>query len=111
MKVYISGKVTGEFRDKCRYKFGYYATRLREQGHSVINPFAMFNDMRGDFDKEDEMTICFAAITVCDAVYMLEDWHDSEGAKMEHKFALDHGKKIIYQTAEGLKNASKDDKM
>ena len=103
MKIYVAGKVTGEFRDKCRYKFGYFATRLREQGHQVINPFAMLDDMRGVFTKEDEMTICFAAITVCDAVYMLEDWHESEGAKMEHKFALDHGKKIIYHSAEVLK--------
>ena len=102
MKVYVAGKVTGEDRDKCRYKFGYNATKLREQGHKVINPFAMFEDMRKGFDKEDEMTICFAAITICDAVYMLADWHESEGAKMEHKYALDHGKKIIYQAAEGL---------
>lgn len=102
MKVYVAGKVSGEDRDKCRYKFGYNSTKLREQGHKVINPFAMFDDMRGGFSKEDEMTICFAAITVCDAVYMLADWHESEGAKAEHKFALDHGKKIIYQAAEGL---------
>lgn len=102
MKVYIAGKVTGENREHCRYKFGYVSSELRKKGHSVINPFAMFEDMRGYFEKEDEMTICFAAITVCDAVYMLTDWHDSEGAKMEHKFALDHGKKIIYQAAEGL---------
>lgn len=102
-KVYVAGKVTGEDSYKCRSKFGYHASRLRAQGHKVINPFALFEDMRGDFDKEDEMTICFAAIAVCDAVYMLADWHESEGAKAEHKFALDHGKEIIYQTAERVR--------
>lgn len=107
MKIYVAGKVTGEDRDKCRYKFGYNSARLREQGHKVINPFALFEDMRKGFDKEDEMTICFAAISVCDAVYMLTDWHESEGAKMEHEFALNHGKKIIYQAAEGLHGKNK----
>ena len=110
MKIYVAGKVTGEDRDKCRYKFGYNATRLRDQGHMVVNPFAMLDDLRGVFDKEAEMTICFAAISVCDAVYMLSDWHESEGAKMEHEFALNHGKKIIYQAAEGL-NGGKSKKM
>lgn len=102
-KIYVAGKVTGLDRDKTRYKFGYAASRLREKGFAVINPFAMLEDTRYQLDREAEMTICFAAISACDAVYMLEDWSDSPGARAEHKFALDHGKEIIYQTAERMR--------
>ena len=102
-KIYVAGKVSGLDRDKTRYKFGYTSARLREKGYAVINPFAMLDDTRGYLDREAEMTICFAAISACDAVYMLEDWSDSPGARAEHKFALDHGKEIIYQTAERMR--------
>ena len=102
-KVYVAGKVSGLDRDKTRDKFGYMASRLREQGYAVINPFAMLEDTRYDLDREAEMTICFAAITVCDAVYMLEDWSESPGARAEHEFAINKGKEIIYQTAERMR--------
>lgn len=102
MKVYVAGKVSGLDRDKTRYKFGYAATRLREKGHAVINPFAMLDDTRGALDYEDEMAICFAAVDVCDAIYMLEDWSESPGARREHEYALNKGKKIIYQTVERM---------
>lgn len=103
MKIYIAGKVTGEMPIPVQYKFGYASTKLKEQGHKVINPVALLRPMIVDgFDYEDLMTMCFAAISVCDAVYMLEDWHDSPRAKREHEYALNAGKKIIYQTAERM---------
>ena len=108
MKVYVSGKVTGEDRDKTRDKFGYAATRLRENGHAVVNPFAMLEDLRRKFDREDEMTICFAALMVCDAIYMLKDWSDSPGARAEHEYAVNHGMKIIYQSAEAINGKKKE---
>lgn len=101
MKIYVAGKVSGLDRDKTRYKFGYAATKLREQGHAVINPFAMLEDLRRDFEYEDEMAICFAALDVCDAVYMLEDWPESPGARREHEYALNKGKQVIYQSVKG----------
>lgn len=98
MKIYIAGKVTGELPYKYRHKFGYTATKLRAEGHSVINPVEINDPLdKGDFDYEDRMVLCFAAIAICDAVYMLEDWHNSPGAKREHEYAVNAGKKIIYQ--------------
>ena len=57
-------------------------------------------DTPGYFDFVGEVE---EAISACDAVYMLEDWSDSPGARAEHQFALDHGKEIIYQTAERMR--------
>lgn len=98
MKIYIAGKVTGEDAFRCGLKFGYRSSKLREEGHKVINPFAIFSSLStAGFSHEDIMHLCYAAIDVCDAVYMLEDWPGSKGARMEHEYALKIGKTVIYQ--------------
>ena len=88
---------------KCQYKFGYISSKLREEGHKVINPVVLNDSLhKGGFDYEDIMRICYSAIDICDAVYMLDDWNESKGARLEHEFAINAGKKIIYQTAERM---------
>lgn len=103
MNIYISGKITGEMPFRCTYRFGYAATKLKNEGHKVINPLEMLRglDIQG-FTYEELMTICFAALSICDAIYMLEDWSESKGAKLEHQYALDKGKQVIYQEAENV---------
>lgn len=102
-KVYIAGKVTGEMPIPVQHKFGYAGTKLREMGYKVINPVVLLQSMKNaGFDYKDLMTVCFAAISVCDAVYMLDDWSESPGARAEHEYALKHGKEIIYQSAERM---------
>lgn len=105
MKVYIAGKITGEMPIPVQYKFGYASTKLKEKGHKVINPVLLNDTLRkSGFDYEDMMAICFRAIDICDAVYMLSDWHNSPGARREHEYAINSGKEIIYQTAENVKD-------
>jgi hypothetical protein len=102
MKIYVAGKITGEDREKCIYKFGYASSTLRKQGHKVINPKELLKSMESqNFDYEDFMVMCFAAIDLCDAVYMLEDWPESPGARREHEYALNKGKQVIYQSVKG----------
>ena len=101
MKIYVAGKITGDLPYHYKYKFGYAASNLRKEGHKVISPVELNAALEKDlFDYEDMMTMCFAAIDVCEAVYMLMDWENSPGAKREHEYALKLGKKIMYQAAE-----------
>ena len=98
MKIYIAGKITGEMPYNYWHKFGYTATKLKEKGHRVINPVVLNDSLdKAGFSYEDMMAMCFRAIDICDAVYMLEDWHDSPGAKREHEYAINSGKEIVYQ--------------
>lgn len=39
-----------------------------------------------------------------DIVVMIPGWEKSEGAKIEHRFALHCGKEIIYETEEGIRD-------
>lgn len=99
MKIYIAGKITGELPYFYWHKFGYIATKLKADGHKVINPVELNEPLRKyNFDYEDMMALCFRAIDICDAVYMLNDWHDSPGAMREHEYAINSGKEIIYQS-------------
>ena len=105
MKIYIAGKITGLKPIEYGHRFGYIASKLRLEGNRVINPAAMLSELNSEgFEHSDLMHICYAAIDVCDAVYMLSNWYESKGAKMEHQYALDKGKKVIYQ---GVTNENK----
>jgi hypothetical protein len=42
--------------------------------------------------KED-----ISALLTCDAIYLLKNWGDSRGARIERAIALELGIKIIYE--------------
>lgn len=91
MKMYISGKITGDPDYKKKFKSAH--VYLTAQEHVTMNPA----NMTIGFTHDEYMTVCLAMVSVCDGVYMLKDWRDSDGAKEEHEFAIEHGKKIFYE--------------
>lgn len=95
MKIYIAGKVTGLETEKVFKKFQKAFKHLQNQGHSVMTPDVLC-EFTG-FEHEDYMHVCYAMIDRCDAVYMLSDWQQSKGARMELQYAADHQKAIIYE--------------
>lgn len=101
MRIYVSGRISGLAPYRVSQKFGYTATHLREQGHCVINPFTLCMELWGkDFKHEEYMQVCLAALGLCDCIYMMNDWEESIGAKIEHEYAKEHGMKIIYEPKE-----------
>lgn len=101
MRVYISGPMTG-LPNNNRIAFDAAAWRLRDMGHSVINP----HDLALVFGAADEIADSFvahyagdkasggslaqcvldadlAALRSCDCIYLLKGWENSRGAKME----------------------------
>ena len=93
--VYIAGKVTG-LPDLGRAKFDAAAKRLREQGHVVLNPGELPVGMPAD----RYMPICLAMVQAADTVYALDNWKDSNGARIEIRYARYQGKNIVFQEAE-----------
>lgn len=82
MKVYISGKITGDADYK--KKFQNAENFLEAAGFEVFNPaketapgkswaFYMRNDIKQLVD--------------CDAIFLLKDWEESKGAKLEYNLA------------------------
>lgn len=90
-KIYLSGKISGD--PDFKEKFALKEKELTEQGHLVFNP-ALHPDM---FTWEQFMELDLKALGNCDAIYLLEDWKDSRGAKIEYDEAVKLGKEIIFE--------------
>jgi hypothetical protein len=96
MKIYISGKITGENMDYARTRFENAANKFIENGHEVINPFDI-NEYDPFKTWEMYMKEDIKALVDCDAIRMLRGWHKSKGAKLEFYIAVKLGLTILFE--------------
>lgn len=101
VKVFISGKITGETIDECIRKFSdacwvIYPLIKEYQIIEIVNPLRLKGIYFG-ISHQEAMKICLEALKDCSHIYMLRDWKESDGAKIEHQFALDNNIKTVYQ--------------
>jgi hypothetical protein len=94
IKVYISGKITGLCLEQARSNFADAELQLLCQGYEPVNPMTLPHNHAGEW--EDYMALDIAELTKCDAIYMLPDWQESNGARLELKIAKHLNKQIIY---------------
>ena len=94
MRVYISGKMSGLDKGYFKNRFATADGILRYRGFDVINPARLsdFNLSYAEF-----MLIDTTLLTMCDAIYLLDNWQDSNGAKEEKALAEAKGLKIMYE--------------
>lgn len=95
MKIYVAGKITGLDRSEVEMKFAKAKIKLIKDGHSVFIPTVL--PVYEDIPHEDYLHICYSMIDVCDAVFLLDNWQKSIGARKELQYASDWGKQIIYE--------------
>lgn len=96
MKVFISGPMSG--KPYCNRAAFYKAQEdLEKHGYSVWNPAWLAYPNDTEFTKDDMHIIDFAAIRLCDAIYMLKGWKYSKGAQEEHEYAAMRGLTIMYE--------------
>lgn len=95
MKIYIAGKISGLNRYDVINKFEAAQKPLVANGHQVFIPSVL--PAYDEVSHEDYLHICYAMIDICDAVYMLSDWQQSKGARMELQYAADYRKEILYE--------------
>ena len=101
--IYISGKITGD--DNYRTKFAMAENRLIRDGYKVLNPVKVGDRLdrvhqalgRAAPTWREYMRKCLVAIIDVDAVYMLRDWQESRGARLEHYIASEMGIQIVYE--------------
>lgn len=101
--IYISGKITGD--DNYRTKFAMAEKRLIRDGYDVLNPVEVGDRLDRLYlgaglaapTWSEYMRKCLLAISDADALYMLRDWQESRGARLEHHIASELGIKILYE--------------
>jgi hypothetical protein len=96
MNVYISGKITGLPIEEARHYFVEAAKHLQIQGHTPCDPMlhVPFNE---DWQWSDYMKADIKLLLNCDAIFMLHNWKESRGAKIEHDLAFALEMKVMYQ--------------
>ena len=94
MRVYVSGKVTGD--DDAGEKFNRADQRLRGLGMEVLDPVLVNSFLPPSLSYGERMRCCMVYMELCDAIYLLSDWEDSPGARAEKAYAEAIGKIVIY---------------
>lgn len=95
MKIYISGRISGLPFDEVIAKFAEAEKRLSEMGHIPLSPLK--NGMPDVANYATHMIIDIMLLLEADAIYMLNDWVDSQGAITELTVARATGKQIFYE--------------
>lgn len=96
MKLYIAGRITGLEYEEAESMFMMAETMIEKLGHEPLNPLALV-DQDPDRTYEDylldalEIVLCSA-----EAMYMLPNWRDSLGARIEHAIAVEKCLPIYY---------------
>lgn len=91
MKIYIAGAITGDPDYKQKFKSAEKDLRLR--GHDVVSPIYHSGPTYKDYLIQG-----LAALSGCDAIYLLPDYTISPGAQLELRLATLLGIKILHES-------------
>jgi len=92
MKIYISGGISKDFHYMKKFKKA--EEQLTKMGHIVVN----LTVIPPIFSYEEHMKIYLTMLDMCDAIYLLKGWENSEGANIEYINAIEHKKMILYES-------------
>ena len=81
MLVYISGKISGLPMDEVEKKFWEAENRLFSLGLTPVNPLK--NGIVRNSSWVEHLSRDLEILKTCDAIFLLPDWMDSDGAKIE----------------------------
>ena len=94
-KCYIAGKVTGLEKVDAAYFFLSGERWCEANGLIPVNPFALFDGSQLPYWHI--MFLCIRQLAGCRTVFMLNNWRDSRGARIERVVAMLMLKRIVYQ--------------
>lgn len=95
MKVYISGKITGLPFEEVEDNFYHAQNRLEEEGFEVVNPLE--NGLPREAEWHEHVKADIRLLLECDTIYLLENWKESKGARIERDIAVALGYDIVEQ--------------
>lgn len=92
--VYISGQITGLELKEAKANFDKAEALLLEKGFKPLNPMKVNPPMSAKKWKEymlDDIVQLFN----CEGIFLLNNWQDSKGARIEHFIAQEIGMMIF----------------
>ncbi|MDD3138926.1 MAG: DUF4406 domain-containing protein [Lachnospiraceae bacterium] len=100
MRIYISGKITGTTDYMQRFQKA--QEYLESSGYSVVNPARINAEMPKDTTWQQYMAVSLTLLETCEAIYMIDGWKDSEGARTEYNYAVTNNINVYYEKGEEL---------
>lgn len=95
MKIYISGPISGIPEDRVREVFAQAEKQIEAFGHEPVNP--LNNGLDASATWEEHMARDVYMLLGCDAIYLLKNWGNSQGARIEANIATERGMEVIHQ--------------
>jgi hypothetical protein len=101
MKIYISGQIKGLRLENAKSIFKQAEVVLHNAGFQYVNPLEIDETFEpaGREDWDACMLIDIKHLWDCDGIYMMFNWQESKGARIEHAIAKEMGKKIFYEAS------------
>lgn len=103
-KIYISGQITGLPIEEAMMKFSWAETYLTEKGFDVVNPMALSEHeaiTKLPLSESERwllhMKVDIKALMDCTDIFMLQNWGNSKGAKIERNIAIQLGLNVHHQ--------------
>ena len=100
MKIYISGKISGTDLTETRKRFAAVAEATKRLGYEPVNPLE--NGLSEHDTWKAHMLKDIADLLQCKAIYMLQGWKESKGARIEHYIATEIGLPIMYEVEQPM---------
>jgi hypothetical protein len=96
MRIYISGQISGlEYADAFE-RFEQAENKFKDDNwDEIVNPMKLNHEH--DKSWENYMLVDIKALFECDAIYMLNNWGNSKGARIERSIAIEMDIIIIYE--------------
>ena len=100
MKIYISGKISGTDITETRKRFAAVAKAMKRLGVEPVNPLE--NGLSEHDTWKAHMLKDIADLLQCKAIYMLQGWEESKGARIEHYIATKKRMPIMYEVEQPM---------
>ena len=82
MRLYISGKITGE--DEYESKFKRAVLEVENMGYEAVNPCEIHDACKDEHTLWEHWMVCdIKTMLTCDGIYALRCWRQSRGAMIE----------------------------
>lgn len=92
--IYISGQITGLVLKEAKANFDQAEALLLEKGYKPLNPLKVNPPLSSKSWKE-YMLEDIAQLFNCEGIFLLDNWQDSKGARIEQFIAQEMGMMIL----------------
>ncbi len=99
MRIYISGAITGLDLQAAKNNFEAMEITLRNAGHEPINPMKVGLPEGENHTWAEYRLADLPFVFECDAIYMLNNWQQSKGARIEKSIFEIMEKPVYYQAS------------